>query len=282
MTTRTFSSSPSNSNDTNFRAWGKGLSDSLVALGWVQTSDTGQVNWITVTAPTLTNTAQGYEVWRMNDTLQATVPVFIKIEYGSGASAGVPSLWLTIGTGSNGTGSITGILLDRTQITSSATTATAYTCYISATTARLMAFMWGNGSLSYSLAFSIERTHDASGADDSAGLMVLWTSTSSKNSRYLPFTGIIPPAFAAWNVTVPPSGGGAQSPDINVYPVRFWTPGESYPAFGAVAYVSTDFTALSQIAVVSYDNVSRTYLCAATNSPAVAYGGTGHVAWRFD
>lgn len=76
-------------------------------LGYTQTSDTGQVNWSTVTSPLASNTYQGYEVWRASDSLQSSCPIFFKIEYGSNnSSAGQPGIRMTFGTGSDGAGNI--------------------------------------------------------------------------------------------------------------------------------------------------------------------------------
>jgi hypothetical protein len=68
--------------DATFRAWGSGIAAQIAAMGLVQTSDTGQINWVTVARPAL-NTIAGYEIWRFNDALQATKPVFIRIDYGT-------------------------------------------------------------------------------------------------------------------------------------------------------------------------------------------------------
>lgn len=82
-----------------------------------KTADTGQINWPTVTwVGHNDNTVVGYEIYRFNDSLQSSAPLFIKIEYGTGnaldnSNAGrLISLWITIGKGSDGTGNLTGIL----------------------------------------------------------------------------------------------------------------------------------------------------------------------------
>src|SRR4051812_38221933 len=67
--------------DATFRAWGSGIAAQIAAMGLVQTSDTGQINWTTVTRPGI-NVLAGYEMWRFADSLQATKPVFIRLDYG--------------------------------------------------------------------------------------------------------------------------------------------------------------------------------------------------------
>jgi hypothetical protein len=60
--------------------WINEIHNSLIAFGWIRTSDTGQIDFSTVTRPTTTNTYQGYAVYRMADSLQATCPVYIRID----------------------------------------------------------------------------------------------------------------------------------------------------------------------------------------------------------
>ena len=94
--------------DATFRAWGKGMSDQLTAVGLAKTADTGQIDWATVARPT-TNT-WGYEIRRMSDSLDTASPIFIKIEYGTGGAVTRPGLRISTGTGSNGAGTLTGLL----------------------------------------------------------------------------------------------------------------------------------------------------------------------------
>src|ERR1035437_4296358 len=74
--------------DANFRSFCQSVNAAMVAAGWVQTADTGQVNNSTVTNPAASGywspgywAGGAYEIWRMNDALQSTYPVFLKIEY---------------------------------------------------------------------------------------------------------------------------------------------------------------------------------------------------------
>lgn len=101
--------------DAAFRVWGLEFNGGLTAVGLTQTSDTGQINWSTVTRA-VSGAVAGYEIWQFTDSLQSTVPVVFKIEYGSNSSANsVPQIWITVGTGSNGSGTITNILTARVQ-----------------------------------------------------------------------------------------------------------------------------------------------------------------------
>lgn len=171
MTTTTWSTVFTNNSDANFRAWGGGLSTALAAVGMVKTSDTGQINWTTVTAPLASNTQQGYEIWRFNDSLQATAPIFLRIGYGSGSAAATPSLWMTIGKASDGAGTITGVIQTVLQGHCGVNNASVFTSYASCS----------DGVLAFSLApaiptmnnsvWVVERSRDNTGTATSTGVM---------------------------------------------------------------------------------------------------------------
>lgn len=92
--------------DALFRAYVSAVRAALTAAGCVRTSDTGQIDVSTVTKPGAGADA-GYEIWRFDDAAQSTDPLFFKITYGGSASNAQPRQKLIVGTGSNGSGTIT-------------------------------------------------------------------------------------------------------------------------------------------------------------------------------
>jgi len=110
---RTLSTIKSNDTDAHFRAWINELHTSLTTFGWVQTTDTGQINFATVTRPSGASIYQGYAIYKMGDGLQSTCPVFIRIDFGTGqqVAGNTPSIKLqvTIG-GTDGAGNLTGVI----------------------------------------------------------------------------------------------------------------------------------------------------------------------------
>lgn len=123
---------PDCSTDEAFRAWGSGISTALQSLITLVTQ-TGQINWATVTKPASTGYISGFEVYRFNDAAQSTSPIFIKIEYGA-ASIGSglkPALYMTVGKSTNGSGTIGSVLFTYKEVisTASATTLTPKNCY---------------------------------------------------------------------------------------------------------------------------------------------------------
>src|SRR5690606_4107061 len=113
--------------DEMFREWGSRLSSELANAGLVQTPDTGQINWASVTRPG-SNSVAGYEIWRFDDALQGTAPVFLKLSYGTGNNTNGPRLTLQVGTGSDGSGNLTGTL-SSTFVNNSSTSHASDTAY---------------------------------------------------------------------------------------------------------------------------------------------------------
>lgn len=181
MVNTTFLAAPANTTVTDFRTWGSAVSAALAAVGMVKTADTGQINWATVGLPQV-NTAAGYEVWRFADTLQATAPVFFRVEYGAGAVANVPQMWLTVGKGSSGAGVITEELVARIPLgrgASGNTNATQLEGYASSCATKSCVVVMPFSSPMPSSApyappgFIIERSRDLAGAATAEGLMVV-------------------------------------------------------------------------------------------------------------
>lgn len=258
---------PDNSSSARFQAWGGLVSSSLAAMGLVQTSDTGQIAaWSGGSAPTApgaANTVQGYEIWRFNDALQATVPVFIKIEYGSGNSASNPGLWLTVGSNSNGSGTLGGQLMTRYQASSCANSSSQTgTCVFSGDTNRVGVALFVNYP-SAAQAFFIERTKNTDGSDSSLGVLV--TQFNCANNRliqFIPASGTVPSAIFNTNI-MPPTGSGSSGSlgsDVAVYP-HLHTKGGGYLNAGmsCVGYFNGDISAYSTFVLTMYGNSHTFY-----------------------
>lgn len=185
--------------DATFRTWGSGISAQFAAMGLVQTADTGQINWATVLRPA-TLTVAGYEIWRFADALQATKPVFIKIEYRIGSVADRPSLILSVGTGSNGAGTLTGQLGAPYTLFATASKAAAgatLPSYCSGSTSRLsMVTNLESAGSAFSFTLLIERPRDSSGVEGGE-CIVTFFAYGGTNAQYqlIPFTGTIPAAY---------------------------------------------------------------------------------------
>jgi len=212
MTTYSYSSVLDHTTDAGFRAWGAELSAGLDTIGAAKTADSGQINWTTTTRPA-SGAAAGYEIRKLVDSLSASAPVFIKLEFGtSGANA--PGIWLTIGTGSNGSGTLTGILYARFLInpgTAPASTTTNYPTYMCMTAGALW-LCWkvaANTSLSGRSYFDmvICRTVDDTGVITGDGISHYRNGQASNTAAlvsYFSFTS----TFAVLATTAPQQFGG--------------------------------------------------------------------------
>lgn len=187
--------------DADFQAWVQGIHNALAALGTLtQTADTGQINPATVVKPAA-NAVAGYEVWRFSDTLQATVPVFIKIEYAGGSPATRPNLYVTVGSGSNGAGTLTGQVGTRAQLNPSGDKTSGavlpmYACNGGDGSALQLAVNIDLASSTYGFMFHVMRPRDNNGNPTNEGVVFAWWSigSSGANIQFIPATGTIPGA----------------------------------------------------------------------------------------
>jgi hypothetical protein len=259
--------------DAQFRSWGSGLSAQFAAMGLVKTADTGQIDWSTVTTPAAGNQKMGYEIWRFNDALQATKPVFIRIDFGSSiGGATLPGLWSWVGTGTNGAGTLTGQVGAQVSV---ASTAAGGVSYCSGSSSRLnLATNWlTNTSV---MVLLIERTKTGAGIDTGDGVSrYSYSSTSGLSYQFLPFVGTIQTP----NTTNPAldanlGGVSALGTDVMLSPtVVFY----GKPLFVSwCVYKTTEITALTPISF-THLGATRTYLPFGANTSILANnlgGGT--------
>lgn len=188
--------------DGDFQTWIQGIQAQLAAAGTVvKTSDTGQINSATVTRAG-TSTAAGYEIYKFQDSMQASFPVFFKIEYGQGAVADRPSLWITVGTGSNGSGTISTQVGTRKQIfpavsKTAGATLTSYCCGRPDGIGLYTHYDPATNTFAYG--FFIERSKDGSG-NNTTDCILTYMNTSSGNGgqiQAIPYAGTVPGVQAA-------------------------------------------------------------------------------------
>lgn len=242
--------------DADFRAWGSGLSAQFAAVGLVKTADTGQIDWTTVLKPTGNVQARGYEIWRFNDALQATKPVFIRIDFGSGQGTAMPGLWVTTGTGTNGAGTLTGQVAAIKSITAASTSGAVSYCSGSSNRLNLVA----NYGLSTTvMVLCVERTKTGAGVDTGDGIVRLrYSSADQVGYQLVPFVGTIP-VETALNPALDHNVGGlsAVGADVMLSPtIAFY----GKPLFASwCIYKPTDITALTPI-TFTHLGATRTYM----------------------
>lgn len=265
---------PDMNSDATFRTWATWISNVFtLSGGWVNTSDTGQVNLTTMNRQGA-NVSAGYKVYRMNDALQSTVPVFVKIEFGAGNSTANPSIWLTIGTGSDGAGNITGTLQARLQLSCTANSTTGTAAYGSVSTNRIGVGAFLGATTNATLAFFIERTKDAAGADTNTGILFGYVVGGVSKTQYLPFAGTIPTAETCFQALLSTNNPSAVDNNLGIGVVSYFYGTAQNPSVNNVVVNSNDFADYASFAVTIY-STSYTFQHLGSNLTTAANGRSG-------
>lgn len=178
-----------NSTLTNFKDWAQSISNAFSTFGWTQSADTGQVNWSTIASVPAVNTYV-YEIWEPNDGL---ANFFFKVEYGTnaGSSNTAPQIRLSIGTSTNGAGTLTGSVTALPVIPATSvsvtSTVTQFQCYFSGQAGRIGVLMWRDDVTNTGpLFFAVERSINGSGAytSDYVTLLSMGASGASQGQTF--------------------------------------------------------------------------------------------------
>jgi hypothetical protein len=183
----TFSAAPATTSTATLRTLGGALSAALASAGMVKTTDTGQINWTTVTWVTGLQT-WGYEVWRFNDTLQATKPVFVRLVYSQTSSANALQVTAQVGTATDGAGNLTSAAGTGTSVTAAVTicgastsgAATVSPWYVYGDGSSLVITSvidkWTGSSSGFGGFFSLERVRHLDGSPLEDAVCVSWSN----------------------------------------------------------------------------------------------------------
>lgn len=277
MTTKAWTASLLHTTDAEFRAWGSDIAQALLDVGLVKTADTGQINWTTVERPTIGNFG-GYEIWRYPDS-----SIYMKWEFGtSTGSPSQPAIRVTVSNGSNGSGTLTGVV-------SAARTAHANT-FGGASRLSWMCLKDGffgflgyrdPGGVPQAFAFfAVARTTDANGATSSLGATVYWCAAST-----------VPAAVQALNFSTSYVGAVNLTGDYCAVPhritsslvgvdsqafVHFTAMPRVYPVMPLCTVISTEVATGSTFDVALVGATSRTYLALDTRVYGAATGTTDY------
>lgn len=270
MTTSTANLVCDNSSLANFKSWAQFVSNAFSAFGWVQTADTGQVNWGSIASVPASTWV--YEVWKANDASAATMPIFVKVEYGFSATA--PSLRFTAGTGSNGSGTITGQVVTSAPweiIRPANQGAGTIPCYASGDAGNFRVCMWNNsGTPQITALWFVERARDGTGASTNTyvttGYVNDVSSIAGSNSKQQSFSAS----------TVFASHGGLYGAYPSLATGFDQTTTEAYPYFPTLGKVGNPFLGLmgafaadaalnSTVTVQSMYGATHTYVAVGPN-----------------
>lgn len=211
---------PDNSTNAHFRAWGQAIANGLTAAGLSKTSDAGQINWATVTAPGA-NTYAGYEVWHFTDTLQSTVPVIFRIDYGD--NGGFPSIMFQASDTSDGAGNLVGGQLSHQWVLNlgNGSASTLSRISVSGSTNRMaIGFCITNRTTigHNPQTFTIERDHDNTGADTNLGF-VMMSGNGDAGVQFIPKASNGLPIAKGASMYIANLISGAWGTNLGVFPM---------------------------------------------------------------
>lgn len=261
MATAQYSSNLDHTSTAGFRAWVQELSTNLQTV-MTKTSDTGQIDPATVNLPT-NNTAGGYEIYRFNDSLQSTRPIFIKFEYGT-QTAGLPQIWVTVGIGTNGAGVMTGISSNRSSICGTTfsvqSTTIAYNTLICCVPGFFgLGFKLGannqNGASKGMGAVFINRSCDDTGAITGNGVAVMRQNVTVQaywGAQYVDFINNLAyqeSTDGSTSLVIQNRSTSLVGTDVQVYKNYVATP-RVRPLFGVLTVLTSEVSALAQFSII--------------------------------
>jgi|SRR5688572_13512389 len=284
--------------DADFRAVIGKWRDAFTAFGWVQTADTGQINPVTVTFPGSNNTIAGTEIWRFDDALQSTTPVYMKIGYGRGGGANDWRITFQVSLGStDGAQTFTAFVTSDATIknfatngTRTVTDTTAYRIDGSGGTGRgVLAWYHNTASTPRGSLFLVERVKNSDGTDSAEGVIAILGQMFDSSGGTI--AGLLldkaqthTPAWRPYNHGIfgsplSPIAGASGTPQVGLtvrsnldagsslhqgkiygYPYTPGHPGWRYPQMGLLQYIAADFPVDYSTVAFSFYGADHTYL----------------------
>jgi hypothetical protein len=189
--------------NANFQALMGAINSNLVSFGWVYTSQSGDVDPSSASAPASGSYA-GFRCYKSNDGL---TDYYLRIDFGRRSGGSVaPMLKIQVGTTVNGSGTLGGQTSTARQISTFQSGAANTPAYFSGASGRFSCVIDSGGALdtaNFLMAFSVGRTVDASGAATASGIEVFHTSNNGGPStgwwsQYVPLTGTVPTGESLW------------------------------------------------------------------------------------
>lgn len=194
----------------------KPISDFLRAAGdgpggIVRVTTTNDINWATATRPGVGLAASGHDIFRFSDDLQATAPLFIKVQYGQGAT-NTPAMFITLGTAIDAAGVFTGVLISsQKQLCPAVASAASWPLFLSHGPSHFSFCQVGltTPSAQASMQCYIERMRDDAGLETPDGFIMLFGggTTFPQRVQAMPASGVSVPADALATVHLPAIGG---------------------------------------------------------------------------
>lgn len=250
--------------DAEIRAWATFVEDLLVTTGgWVHVTCTGETAPSALVAPNATNQKKGFRVYRMDDALQSTRPVFMRLDFGSAGGNAIVGMWVTIGSSvDTATGTINGSVYytsgATTQIGANTSSATLTNHYGSADKNRVSLAMGVATSNIGHFLFTLERSKDANGNDTTDGLYMAQTQGAdggaTRRWQYINLTGAggQPPDETGFSYTISNNSPSSFNGTVGVALAIPYAGVALQPGYNISFSKTGDFIAESQFTLTVY------------------------------
>jgi hypothetical protein len=172
MSRQSFTCTPGASqNATSYMGIVNQFHDALIAVGFLRTGDTGQIN-LAATPTLASNTLIGYSIYELNDALSGTAPIYLRIEfwaYGANLKFAVSA---QIARATDGAGTLVGTLGSAVAASYSSTNinTTTLTAYVSRSEGAFAIYFAGGstssstGYMNYPMFMAFERARALDGS----------------------------------------------------------------------------------------------------------------------
>jgi hypothetical protein len=275
--------------DAAFRTWAQAIDSAITGLGLVATADTGQVDLTTAAKPAGSGAYAGYKVYRFADALQATKPVFIKVEYGTSDWAATRGgLRVTVGSGTNGAGTITGVVNSSTlKVGPGNADPTGGGSHFAGDTGRLLVGLYTADANARGSFILIDRTRADDGTPNGDGLHILVMAQDANAYNCLPFNGA-GAVYASQAASLYPPANEANSvrgADTILYPLYGPPRISKNPCSSVAVYASADITGGTQITVDPDGSGGKNFLALGGFLPVTnpqGFGNNARPAVRFE
>lgn len=270
------------STNANWQAAVSTIDTEITNRGWVVTTDTGQMTPATATAPTAANTLGGYRIYKTNDSFTT---IYLRVEYWRGTSTSL-RLDLMAGWSTDGAGNITGNKTNNGN-SISLNVSTAQTgntdIDIGGSTGWLTVILSKEVGWPSTLAFTIGRDLDSSGAEVGSGFNIMASSQQSYGQQYVPSSGFVPPWQGFWVAPHPTNATTAVigANTLFSFPIPVKATGGGNPVIAAAVFTNTDVGPYGAVVSLSPYGTAHNYLTIA-NLNAIAGSNNFHGMFRFE
>jgi hypothetical protein len=264
--------------EADFQEWVTDLYSAFDAIGLVQTADTGQiVDPTTLPLPATNSTEAGYRMYRFDDALQATAPIYIRVGVGRGNSNLSRRITFHPGHATDGAGNLVDAPAYQVQTPSNSFSAGGrelWMCYTDG--CFWVSFLTGELAAWQTEDFIIMRSQNPDGSpsgehwvalNSSSGFTTLgWAATYDYSTQTYGYStsssgyrGLLQPGIL--------SGTIDPNTYTGVYPFFTLAEGDSRcrPNNSMVAFRSSEFPVATLFTAVPCGNTERTYVRNRTN-----------------